>query len=240
MGIELFGGHYTTYFAIACFVAYFVSGHSGIYQSQRLGVPKRPLREMPPEISLREAREWQGNADSMSLARLLDRWPISKYFPKLNGPNSAKHLKTMKDKHNITSHDMGKIRIYLKPGERLPTPGFWGRLNPKPVYRVLIHAAKEEGIRTAVAYMTHYGFTAKGSIERQEAEIPNSHLTLCVELIDEKVALEAFCHRHGALLQGKTVIYKPVEHWVVRAGETTLKKPAQDEIATGQGQLVRA
>ncbi len=40
MGIELFGGGHAVYFAVACFVAYFVSGHSGIYRSQQLGVPK--------------------------------------------------------------------------------------------------------------------------------------------------------------------------------------------------------
>lgn len=40
MGIELFGAHYGVYFGVACFVAYFFSGHSGIYLAQRLGVPK--------------------------------------------------------------------------------------------------------------------------------------------------------------------------------------------------------
>lgn len=40
MGIELFGGDHVLYFAIACFTAYFFSGHSGIYSSQRIAVPK--------------------------------------------------------------------------------------------------------------------------------------------------------------------------------------------------------
>ncbi|MEO6851831.1 MAG: voltage-gated chloride channel family protein [Mucilaginibacter sp.] len=40
MGIELFGGEYALYFAIACFTAYFFSGNSGIYTSQRIAVPK--------------------------------------------------------------------------------------------------------------------------------------------------------------------------------------------------------
>jgi H+/Cl- antiporter ClcA len=40
MGVELFGGQYVLFFAIACFTAYFFSGHSGIYGSQRIGVPK--------------------------------------------------------------------------------------------------------------------------------------------------------------------------------------------------------
>ena len=40
MGIELFGGEYTFYYAIVCFIAYFFSGHSGIYSAQRIEVPK--------------------------------------------------------------------------------------------------------------------------------------------------------------------------------------------------------
>lgn len=57
MGIELFGSHYAVYFAVACFVAYFFSGHSGIYLSQRVGVAKRGGPQLPPDASLREARE---------------------------------------------------------------------------------------------------------------------------------------------------------------------------------------
>ena len=40
MGIELFGGEYALYFAVACFTAYFFSGHSGIYSAQRIAIPK--------------------------------------------------------------------------------------------------------------------------------------------------------------------------------------------------------
>jgi H+/Cl- antiporter ClcA len=59
MGIELFGSHYTPYFAVACFVAYYFSGHSGIYASQRLGVPKKERASLPPDLTLRELRELQ-------------------------------------------------------------------------------------------------------------------------------------------------------------------------------------
>lgn len=61
MGIELFGAHYGIHFAMACFIAYFFSGHSGIYLSQRVQrdqqseVPKH--LSLPSSIPLREARE---------------------------------------------------------------------------------------------------------------------------------------------------------------------------------------
>ncbi|HEY6914257.1 MAG TPA: voltage-gated chloride channel family protein [Paludibacter sp.] len=45
MGVELFGGEHVLYFALACFIAYYFSGHSGIYTSQRLGISKANLIE---------------------------------------------------------------------------------------------------------------------------------------------------------------------------------------------------
>ena len=40
MGVELFGGEYVLYFAIACYTAYFFSGHNGIYSAQKIGIKK--------------------------------------------------------------------------------------------------------------------------------------------------------------------------------------------------------
>ncbi len=40
MGVELFGGENVLYFAIACFMAYYCSGHTGIYSSQRVAIRK--------------------------------------------------------------------------------------------------------------------------------------------------------------------------------------------------------
>jgi H+/Cl- antiporter ClcA len=60
MGIELFGGYHTVYFAVACFVAYYCSGHSGIYGAQRIGVAKywaRSKTGAEAGKSLREVRE---------------------------------------------------------------------------------------------------------------------------------------------------------------------------------------
>jgi H+/Cl- antiporter ClcA len=57
MGIELFGATHAVYLAVSCFFAWFFSGHSGIYLSQRIAVPKMRGPALPPEISLRHARE---------------------------------------------------------------------------------------------------------------------------------------------------------------------------------------
>ena len=40
MGIELFGAQNTIYYAVACFTAYYFSGHTSIYSSQKIAVSK--------------------------------------------------------------------------------------------------------------------------------------------------------------------------------------------------------
>jgi len=40
MGVELFGSQYFVYIALACFLAYYISGHSSIYHAQRIATPK--------------------------------------------------------------------------------------------------------------------------------------------------------------------------------------------------------
>jgi len=57
MGIELFGATHVVYVATACFLAYLFSGHSGIYLSQRIAVPKTSDPGIPPETNLRALRE---------------------------------------------------------------------------------------------------------------------------------------------------------------------------------------
>jgi hypothetical protein len=67
MGIELFGSMHAIYIAAACVVASLFSGHTGIYLSQRVGVPKPAAGgSLPMEMSLREARQARPLA--------VDRW----------------------------------------------------------------------------------------------------------------------------------------------------------------------
>jgi H+/Cl- antiporter ClcA len=50
MGIELFGAQNSVYFAAACFLAYYFSGHSGIYSAQRVAIPKNQGRNSVEKI----------------------------------------------------------------------------------------------------------------------------------------------------------------------------------------------
>jgi len=56
MGVELFGGGNVLYFAIACFTAYYFSGHSGIYSAQRVMVAKTADQGFQKE-TLKQIRE---------------------------------------------------------------------------------------------------------------------------------------------------------------------------------------
>ena len=57
MAIELFGAEIGVYAAMACVVAYLVSGYSGIYRSQRVACLKH--RIVPQGITLAELPAWQ-------------------------------------------------------------------------------------------------------------------------------------------------------------------------------------
>lgn len=57
MGVELFGGGNVLYFAIACFTAYYFSGHSGIYTAQRVRVGKITNDAQHKEKTLKQIRE---------------------------------------------------------------------------------------------------------------------------------------------------------------------------------------
>ncbi len=57
MGVELFGSANLVYYAVACFTAYYFSGHTGIYTSQRIGVSKIEGLALGQDLTLRKLRE---------------------------------------------------------------------------------------------------------------------------------------------------------------------------------------
>lgn len=57
MGVELFGSDNILYYAVACFTAYYFSGHSGIYNAQRIGVSKVDKLNDQTNETLREVRQ---------------------------------------------------------------------------------------------------------------------------------------------------------------------------------------
>jgi H+/Cl- antiporter ClcA/PII-like signaling protein len=198
MGIELFGSAFAVPIAVACFVSYICSGHSGIYLSQRIAVPKRGRSLLLPDTTLRDARA------------IRPRPSIAEIF---STPTLETKGEAMPHTHQVTSSELGMIRIYLKPSDKTAKQGrFW---SGKPLYRELVAQAKEDGIMNAVAHHTSHGYSNHGPIRENGSEISDPHLTMCVELIGQRGQLENFCRRHGDLLSSKVIVYKHLEHWSI-------------------------
>jgi H+/Cl- antiporter ClcA/PII-like signaling protein len=241
MGIELFAASQSelihsglvVYLATACFLAYLLSGHSGIYLSQRIGTPKVFSPELPPDTSLRTARELQPRLGGGLLAGLAgalnqdsgpngdhvsqvggDSEPIegSEVITETNDEPSTNGGSSMHHKHKVSSREIGQVRIYMTPREKRKGTGMKG-LFGKPLYQEIIDAAKADGILNAVAHHTHYGYSGNGKVQSNNQELPNTALNLCVELIADREHLELFCRKHGDLLKGRVIVYKHMEHW---------------------------
>ncbi|MFU1795949.1 voltage-gated chloride channel family protein [Paenibacillus azoreducens] len=58
MGIELFGSSGAVYMFIACIVSYLASGHTGIYTSQQIGVPKSQHLRFPLGTTLGSVKQY--------------------------------------------------------------------------------------------------------------------------------------------------------------------------------------
>lgn len=122
----------------------------------------------------------------------------------------------MSHQHKVTPTEIGMVRIYLKPSDKAAkrSRSFWsGNL----LYRELVAQAKRDGIMNAIAHNTHYGYSNYGPVRENGSEIADPHLTMCVELIGQRVELERFCEGHGDLLAGKVIVYKHLEHWSIGA-----------------------
>ena len=261
MGIELFAAGqsdllhsgFIVYVSVACFLAYLLSGHSGIYLSQRIGAPKIFSPMLPPDASLRTARELQptlgsgllsgrgnGLANSSETAgpddANADDNPIEsletsnslKMMMQTNGEATLNGGSVMPHRHKVTTREIGQVRIYMTPRERRKGKGLKGMFS-KPLYQEIIDAAKADGILNATAHHTHYGYSGNGKVQSDNQELPNQMLNLCVELIAPRDELELFCRKHGELIKGKVIVYKHMEHWDIGPHDSLKIKDAAVE-----------
>lgn len=220
MGIELFGGENTSYFAIACFVSYLFSGHSGIYLSQRIGVPKIETHDHLAADTLRQVRDIR-----QPLFHFQRHSPPESFF------EGARN--NMSRPHRVVKKEIGQLRIYLPQGETRHKKGLKS-LFGRPLFRELIDLAKSDGILNATSHATHYGYSKNGRVHSDSFEAPNPHLNVCVELIDQRDCLEKFCHQHAEILKDRVIVYKHLEHWELHdqhldVTEATIEELAQED-----------
>lgn len=223
MGIELFGADAAPYLAVACFVAYLVSGHSGIYLSQRIGTPKVISVGVPVDASLRAVREAR---EPMTLPFAFRRARSGQLTPATEG---VSHLV---ENHRVRRQETGLVRIYMAPRERVRRGGLRAFFGGRPLYRDIIDAAKRDGLLNAVAHPTQYGFSGNQLVQSRtgSAEVENDALMLCVELIGPTDELEEFCAKHGDLLAGKMIVHKTVEHWHLERGVIVVDAADEEEV----------
>ena len=115
----------------------------------------------------------------------------------------------------IEERSLGKIQIFIKPKDKVKSESLMQRLRPKQIYRELVKSAKDEGLLHASVYQSHSGFYLDQPVQVAHVELDNSDLALCVELIDKKQKLEAFCKKNADILNGKLIVYKAVEFWEI-------------------------
>ena len=207
MGLELFlpgssglvDSGFGIYLAIACFLAYLFSGHSGIYLSQRIGTPKVDSTTALPEMSLRIARQLHV-ANAQTFEQRSDSQPSL--------PPGAPEESTSPP---AGSREVGQLRIFLTPRDRRGK-GFRG-LFAKPLYQEIIAAAKQHGLMNAIAQRTLFGFSGQTKTKDDNPNASNAGLSLCVELIAAREDLESFCKQQAEILRDHVVIYERLEHW---------------------------
>ena len=112
---------------------------------------------------------------------------------------------------NITK--MGKLYIYMTTGETVKSKNLLRKLFPKSKYSKILQEAKMSGIMNAHVFQTHAAVQKGGKVTHHSVDGDTSGLTVCVELVDEKIRLQQFFKTHSKLLKGNTVIYKEVEYW---------------------------
>src|SRR5262249_3654624 len=154
------------YAAVACFIAYLLSGHSGIYLSQRIGTPKLNDAGVPPDASLGIIRELKpGLTSLLSLAASSG----GQANDEDNGDSLDKGALHMK--HKVRTREIGQVRIYMTPRDKRQRAGIRNKLFGKPLYQEIIDAAKVHGILNATAHHTHYGYSNNGRIQTNMREI---------------------------------------------------------------------
>ncbi len=211
MGLELFlpgsagllDSGFGIYLAVACFLAYLFSGHSGIYLSQRIGTPKTESSDALADVSLRVARELRPSFHQ-SLSITTKTQIVLQPSP--SGASEMSHSPS------VRSREVGQLRIFMTPRDRRRAKGFRSFF-AKPLYQEIIAAAKQHGLLNAIAQRTYFGYSGQGKIQSDNPEVPNASLSLCVELIAAREQLESFCNQQSELLSDKVVVYEKLEHW---------------------------
>lgn len=113
----------------------------------------------------------------------------------------------------MTSTSQGMLRVLLRAGEQTKSDNWKDKLFGKPDYALIIKMARDYGLPHGLVKQCTSGFIDDGHIHHTHIEGDNGPLPMYVELHGTREALEGFCEHAHDLLNGRTLIYKEVEHW---------------------------
>ncbi|WP_158944013.1 DUF190 domain-containing protein [Granulicella sp. S190] len=185
MAVELFGAEAGAYAGIACVISYLFSGHSGIYQAQRVGKSKHlsataeegmslalvsKMRDMPPPEMLEEIDE----------------------FGFLEG--------------SVMDH-LSVLRLYFSASEMRRADNWWKRLAPQSLGAYLLRQAKEHGIEQALLHRVIGGFLKNQELMMDTGEVPPARLPQCLELVGEEEQLQSFLKDNREHLQKVRIVF---------------------------------
>jgi H+/Cl- antiporter ClcA len=219
MGIELFGGSYGVFLAMACCCSYILSGHRGIYMSQIVDTPKTHETHLPAGTTLAGARNSQQ-------ASVLRRKLFGLGRPRKQRPGTLAEMNgvfAMSANGASKARAVGVARLYLSVGDRLPGLTWRQRFFSRPLYEEIIDRARAAGLWGATAKGMTYGFSYSGQSTatfHPDAGFVNAHIY--VELIAPRDQLESFMTQIAPLIASRSVTYCEGEDWTqAPADETT-------------------
>jgi len=219
MAVELFGAEAGAYAAIACVISYLFSGHSSIYQAQRVGKSKHLSMNLD---------------EGMSLA------VITKMRNHASGEDEADLLESINDFGYVQGSDMehlSVLRLYFSASEMHSSGSWWKRLAPQSLGGYLLQQAKEHGIEQALLHRVIGGYLKNEDLVMDTGEIPPARLPQCLELVGEEEDLQAFLkHNRDRLTKVRTVFLRGEEARIEAAIERGELEQALDmEHAEGFG-----
>ena len=224
MAVELFGAEAGAYAAIACVISYLFSGHSSIYQAQRVGKSKHLSMNVDEGMSLAAITKMRNEASGEGETDLLESINNFGYI----------------DFGYVQGSDMEQLsvlRLYFSASEMHSSGPWWKRLAPQNLGGYLLQQAKEHGIEQALLHRVIGGYLKNEDLVMDTGEIPPARLPQCLELVGEEEDLQAFLkHNRDRLTKVRTVFLRGEEARIEAAIERGELEQALDmEHAEGFG-----
>ncbi|KXV79053.1 hypothetical protein GOB86_15045 [Acetobacter lambici] len=122
----------------------------------------------------------------------------------------------MHETPTLLTEPAGILRIFMTSASRAQSrqqKPFTRLFQRRPLYRDIVHAARAAGFTCSNAPFAHYGFWRSGEIQQTLGEIPNTLLSVYVDILGDHEQLQAFCLSHEALLRDTSLYFKPAESW---------------------------